>query len=491
MAIGWSGQWQLRARRDAQGRVRLDAGQQEARLTLRPGEKIRTPRILLIRWQDDPIRGHNFCRAMVYRHLPTLSGRKPLPHVQCNSWFPVGNDGGRANEANQIELLRAYAPLGIEYLVMDAGWYGTTADWAANTGTWTPRKDAFPNGLEPVGNAASEAGIRFGMWFEPERVVHGTWLDREHADWLLKIDEKGNRLLNLGLPEVQKWFVEMVSDYIRRAPLGYFRLDFNIDPLPFWRTGDTPDRAGMTEIRYIEGLYAILDELRRRHPDVFFEGCASGGRRIDVESLRRCHTYWRSDLYFNHSANQQMIHGASLYLPGNYVNTPLLELAENPYALRSTLGSALCLAWDPRPETYREHANLCVAPGSFAHQPPTATFDAALAKSTVGRVQALPSSWLGRLLSAVAAQPGRRPVDGVSVSPGRPGRGDGAGVSPRRRLFERRESTLAAIEPEKTYEVTFVDSGVTRQMTGTELAEPMSIGIGAGPGSAMIVYKRQ
>ena len=106
---------------------------------------------------------------MVYRHLPTLSGRKPLPHVQCNSWFPVGNDGGRANEANQIELLRAYAPLGIEYLVMDAGWYGTTADWGANTGTWTPRKDAFPNGLEPVGHAASKAGIRFGMWFEPER----------------------------------------------------------------------------------------------------------------------------------------------------------------------------------------------------------------------------------------------------------------------------------------------------------------------------------
>ena len=55
VAIGWSGQWQLRAGRDAQGRVRLEAGQQDVRLTLRPGEKIRTPRMLLIRWQDDPI----------------------------------------------------------------------------------------------------------------------------------------------------------------------------------------------------------------------------------------------------------------------------------------------------------------------------------------------------------------------------------------------------------------------------------------------------
>ena len=227
----------------------------------------------------------------------------------------------------------------------------------------------------------------------------------------------------------------------------------------------------MTEIRYIEGLYAILDELRRRHPDVFFEGCASGGRRIDVESLRRCHTYWRSDLYFNHSANQQMIHGASLYLPGNYVNTPLLELAENPYALRSTLGSALCLAWDPRPETYREHANLCVAPGSFAHQSPTATFDAALAKSTVDgfkRYRHLGSGDFYPLLPHSLD-------DGqwMAYQFHRDDLGEGMALAFRRGAYSSAEVTLAAIEPEKTYEVTFVDSGVTRQMTGKELAEPI------------------
>ncbi len=493
IAVGWSGQWQFQTKRTADGSVRVTAGQQTARFALEPGESVRTPRILLIRWRDDPQRGHNFCRSLIYTHYtPLCKGEKPLPHTQCNSWFPVGDDGGLANEQNQKELLRAYAPLGIEFLVMDAGWYGVTPNWAANVGYWTPRKDTFPKGIKPVGDVSREVGLPFGMWFEPERVCVGSWLDTEHPDWRIKIGD-GNRLLDLGNREAQDWFIEMVSGYISDVPLGYFRLDFNIDPLPFWQSLDTPDRRGIAEIRYIEGLYRILDALRERHPDVYFEGCASGGRRIDIESLSRCHTYWRSDLYFNSPANQQMIHGVSLYLPGNYINTPLAELTENPYALRSTFGGAICFAWDPRPETFGAHLRqLLHSPyhpaAEYSHQPEDATFDPALAKRIVDRFKEFRPLALGDFYPLLPYATDRG--EWVAYQFHRADLGRGMVLCFRRGgAYAALDVSLRGLHPEKTYRVTFVDSGETKTICGEELAKPQTVAVSECPGSAMLVYE--
>ena len=42
-------------------------------------------------------------------------------------------------------------------------------------------------------------------------------------------------------------------------------------------------------------VYHLIDELRRRHPHVEFENCASGGSRIDLEILARTERTWISD----------------------------------------------------------------------------------------------------------------------------------------------------------------------------------------------------
>ena len=217
VAVGWSGQWKADFACDEPGYLRVEAGMQHGRLRLRPGERIRSPRVLVICWAGDRLRGHNFLRRLIYRHkTPRVDGRKPLPGVQCNTWFPVGDNGNLATAENQIELLEAYAPLGIEYMVMDAGWFEGL--WPMGVGNWTVRPDAFPDGLKPIGEAARRAGIRFGMWFEPERVGEGTRLDREHPEWLLRTGDNPTKLLNLGLPEVQAWFVDMVSHYVDEVP---------------------------------------------------------------------------------------------------------------------------------------------------------------------------------------------------------------------------------------------------------------------------------
>ena len=470
VGIGWSGEWSADFLADNIDNLRIRAGMPKTHLKLHPGERIRSPRILMAAWDGDRIRGHNMLRQIIYRHhTPLLDGKKPLPPTQCNTWFPVGNDGGKANEKNQIELLRAYAPLGIEYLVMDAGWYGVSPAWWNNVGTWKPRKDTFPNGLKPVGDAAKEAGIKFGMWFEPERVIPGTDLDREHPEWLIKLAEDGNRLLNLGLPEVQRWFVDMVSSYVEEVPLGYFRHDFNMDPLPYWQSVDAPDRIGMTEIRYIEGLYKIWDELHEKYPGLMMEGCASGGRRIDLESLSRCHTYWKTDLYDSVLANQGHTYGANLYLPGNYLNTPLFDLSEDPYAFRSQLGCALCLGWNPGIKG----------------------FDTSLAIERIKEFKKLRHLVVGDFYPLMDYSVGLKDWTGYQFH--RDDLGEGMALVFRRQKspYVAAEIRLQGLSPDQIYELKFEDTGEIRRGTGMELSQPIRARIENAPGSWMITYKKQ
>jgi len=66
-------------------------------------------------------------------------------------------------------------------------------------------------------------------------------------------------------------------------------------PLDAWYAADAADRVGITEIRYVEGLYALWDRILAAHPGIVIDNCASGGRRIDLETLRRSVPLFRSD----------------------------------------------------------------------------------------------------------------------------------------------------------------------------------------------------
>lgn len=348
-AIGWSGQWQTEVRREDSDAVRILAGQQDCRIRLQPGESIRTPSVLVMFWQDaDRYRAHNrFRRLLAECIMPAPIGTVCAVPAQVNTWFPVGDDGGKATEQNHLDIAKSYQPLGIDYLVIDAGWYGG-ADWVSSVGDWSVRKDSFPRGLGPVARQLKQQNMGLGLWLEPERAFAGSRLEIEHPDWMVTLGDSPHRMVNLGLADVQQWFIELVSGLIEENGLSYFRHDFNFDPLPYWQKLDTPGREGLSEIRYIEGLYRVLDELRRKYPQVLFEGCASGGRRIDIETMRRNHLYWKSDLYGELTSNQNHVSGMNLFLPGGFLNTPLLALGDEPYALRSQFSSALCLGWDPR-----------------------------------------------------------------------------------------------------------------------------------------------
>ena len=315
IGLGWPGQWAARFLRDKQRGVRVTAGQQLTHFRLLPGEAVRTPLVALQFWQGDWIDAQNVWRRwMIAHNLPRPGGTLPPPQL-------AGGSGRQtiemqdANEENQKEYLARVLQTGlqIDYWWMDAGWYPFKSGWW-NTGTWDPDPRRFPHGFAPISAAAHARGVKTIVWFEPERVTAGSWLWKNHAEWLIGEGEK-DKLLFLGNLEARQWLIEHVSEIIAAQGIDTYRQDFNFPPLALWRAHDAEDRQGITEIQHVTGYLAYWDELRRRFPNLLIDTCASGGRRLDLETLRRSVPLWRSDFAYVPSSMQQFTYGLSFWIP--------------------------------------------------------------------------------------------------------------------------------------------------------------------------------
>jgi len=166
-----------------------------------------------------------------------------------------------------------------------------------------------------------------------------------------------DQLLDLGNPSARHWLVEHIDKLIVDNGIGLYRQDFNIDPLEFWRSNDAEDRQGITENKHIVGYLAYWDELRRRHPDMLIDSCASGGRRNDLETMRRAVPLWRSDYAYEPIGHQCMTYGISMWLPYHGTGTVAVESAPyygggvtpvHPYAFWSNAVPALGCGIDIR-----------------------------------------------------------------------------------------------------------------------------------------------
>jgi len=102
-----------------------------------------------------------------------------------------------------------------EYLWLDADWF--ESGWPKGVGNWYPKSDAFPNGIKSVSSAIKDMGMGLILWFEPERVYQNTWIDREHPDWVLRLPDNPNGLLNLGNPDALRWLTVHISGMIKLA----------------------------------------------------------------------------------------------------------------------------------------------------------------------------------------------------------------------------------------------------------------------------------
>lgn len=359
MAVGWPGQWASYFILDDKNSLRVLAGQELTHLYLKPGEEIRTPLMVHLFWEGSDIqRSQNIWRRWMISHNLPRTADNNLPEIQivaCSSHLFA--EMTKANEENQKYLINRYLEEGmkIDYWWMDAGWYPCDSTWW-KVGTWEPDSVRFPNGLKAVSVFAHARGIKTILWLEPERVYQGSWIERNHKEWLLSnadfIDSlyRVSVLFNFGNPDARKWMTSHVNKLIDEQGIDFYRQDFNMDPLHYWRSNDSPDRQGITENLYLQGLLAYWDDLRLKHPGLRIDECASGGRRNDLEMMRRATPLIRSDYLFEPISQQCHQMEFSSWIP--YHGAAYPDWGQNhkvgTYDFRSNMSPSMNLTFDLR-----------------------------------------------------------------------------------------------------------------------------------------------
>jgi alpha-galactosidase len=343
-ALGWPGQWDATISREHPESVHLAGGQSSTHFRLMPGEEVRTPLVVIQFWAGDWIDGQNAWRHWMIQHnLPRPGGNLPPPQIAASSaHFTI--EMQEANEENQKKFLLGMLNQGvpIDHWWMDAGWYPYQKNWS-KVGTWEIDPSRFPHGFKPITDLGHEHGVKSIVWFEPERVTAGSWLATHHPEWLIGPPGQ-DKLLFLGNKDAWHWLVDRVSELISDQGIDVYRQDFNFEPLSRWQANDTPDRQGISEIQHVEGYLAFFDELRKRFPNLMIDTCASGGRRLDLETLRRAVPLWRSDYPFGASPMQMQTFGLALWVP--YFGTSAGSL--DPYTFRSEMTPAIGIGPDPK-----------------------------------------------------------------------------------------------------------------------------------------------
>lgn len=301
-AIGWTGQWNCHLQRNPDDII-IKTKIEDTHFRLLPGEKIRTSSFVLMPYEGSVVESQNKWRRLIKEHYSLIGkdGRDKQGPLCASVW------GGMKTSSvlERIDVIKKNN-LPFDYIWMDAGWYGENTkpspdefegDWGSYTGDWRVSPLIHPGGLKDVSKAAHNAGMKFLLWFEPERVIENTPIVADHPEYFILPENENNPnlLLDLGNDDAWNYCFDTLSHLIEDIGIDCYRQDFNMSPLSYWRKKDMEDRKGITEIKHIMGMYRLWDALLEKFPNLIIDNCASGGRRIDIETLRRSIPLWRSD----------------------------------------------------------------------------------------------------------------------------------------------------------------------------------------------------
>jgi len=343
----------------------LELGQADEDLNLRlaPGEILELPELLIQGLPGgDPTlaapRLHDFALRRFF------ASARQEPPVVYNTWFYMF-------DYLELSLLRqqlaAAKEIGCEVFVIDAGWFAPGAPgWGGSVGDWREKTEAaFHGKMAEFAAEVRNAGLGFGLWMEPERFGPKAPIRQEHPNWFIA-DEHNLARIDLENPQAYAYLRGEIFRLLETYQLAWMKIDFNFE-LGY-------DGSGAELLRYYQHWYRLVEEVRQRFPQVFIEGCSSGGMRLELHSLSHFDGHFLSDTV-NPVDVLRILQGALLRLPpGRLTHWAVLRSAGDQIPVYSdpmsaqwpqTLITPRGAGWQPSETVDIEFALLAELQGIF------------------------------------------------------------------------------------------------------------------------------
>ncbi|QHS59674.1 alpha-galactosidase [Chitinophaga agri] len=299
--LAWTGNFRFTFEVDNENNLRVVSGinPYASDYTLDPGKVFKTPSFIFTLSGQGTGKGsrdlHRWARN--YQLKDGKGDRLTL----LNNWEATGFD---FNEQKLHDLFTEAKDLGVDMFLLDDGWFANKYPRHSDTqglGDWQPTTAKLPNGVPALVKGAKDAGVKFGIWIEPEMVSQKSELFEKHPDWVILLPNReryyfrNQLVLDLSNPAVQEHVFGVIDHLMTENPqLAYLKWDCN-SPITNIYSPYLKDRQNNLYVDYVRGLYKVLDRIKEKYPNLPMMLCSGGGGRTDYEGLRYFTEFWPSD----------------------------------------------------------------------------------------------------------------------------------------------------------------------------------------------------
>ncbi len=274
-------------------------------------------------WDEAGYRTQRFAEAALAKPIPDQN----FPWVAWDSWryqFDLDEATLRAN----AEIA---ARIGIELFIIDLG-------WAQHIGHWRADPKKFPSGLRALSDYVHSLGMKFGLHFALAEAAPESPVLRANPDWISSDSYGYFNALSLCLSHqpVKKWLIQEAVRMIDDYNVDWILQDGENMVKRCVKTTHTHDPLDSNYSNAVDGLNAVIAEIQRRRPNVFWENCEDGGNMMTFNMVKNYVTSITSD-DSGPVTTRQAVFGATYPFPPRYTDRYMGDEELGRYQTRSYL----------------------------------------------------------------------------------------------------------------------------------------------------------
>lgn len=299
--IGWTGNFRFTFEIDNAGHLRVISGINPfaSNYELEPDKVFTTPEFIFTLSYNGTSQGSRNFQSWARNY--SLKDGKGTRLSLLNNWENTYFDFNQEKLAN---LMKEAKTLGVDMFLLDDGWFGNKyprKDDHAGLGDWEATHSKLPGGIPALVKSAKDAGVKFGIWIEPEMVNPKSKLFETHPDWAITLPNRktyyyrNQLVLDMSNPDVQDYVFGIVDHILTDNPeVAFFKWDCN-SPITNIYSHYLKNKQNNLYVDHVLGIYNVLKRIRNKYPNIPMMLCSGGGARCDYEALKYFTEFWCSD----------------------------------------------------------------------------------------------------------------------------------------------------------------------------------------------------